>query len=379
MSVTVCVTGSIRHRINAGGSAWLYVNWALGLQALGCRVIWLEVVESNLSEQALRDHLATLRSHLEGLGLTSLIALCSWSGQALPWDASGWYLSLKEASAEADLFLNLGYLPHPDVKLFRRSVFVDGDPGLTQYWMSRGELEIPPHDLYLTIGETVGTAHARFPSCGKQWLFTPLPIHLPAWPVVKSEADAPFTTVSNWWDKNYIEVQGEWFSNEKRTAFLDYLDLPRRTSVPLELALTLTSSEPDEADRKTFQDHGWRIRSLYQARWMPNDYRLYVQGSRGEFSCAKPFYIRLESAMIHDRTLHYLASGKPACVQYTGSSGFLPDAEGLFRFRTLEEAALALQSVGRNYEYHARQARALAEEYFDARKVVTRMLELASN
>ena len=78
-----------------------------------------------------------------------------------------------------------------------------------------------------------------------------------------------------------------------------------------------------------------------------------------------------------DRTLCYLASGRPAVVQHTGVSRLLPDADGLFRFRNLDEAAAALAAAEADYERHCRQARALAEEHFDARRIVARVLERA--
>ena len=78
-----------------------------------------------------------------------------------------------------------------------------------------------------------------------------------------------------------------------------------------------------------------------------------------------------------DRTLCYLASGRPAVVQHTGVSRLLPDADGLFRFRNLDEAAAALAAADADYERHCRQARALAEEHFDARRFVARVLERA--
>jgi hypothetical protein len=83
----------------------------------------------------------------------------------------------------------------------------------------------------------------------------------------------------------------------------------------------------------------------------------------------------LQNAWISDRTLCYLASGKPAVVQDTGPSRFLPERCGLFRFRTLNEAVRCLETVAADYDEQCRQARALAEEHFDARKVVRRLLE----
>jgi hypothetical protein len=85
----------------------------------------------------------------------------------------------------------------------------------------------------------------------------------------------------------------------------------------------------------------------------------------------------MENAWVSDRTLCYLASGKPAVVQHTGASRFLPDAAGLFRFRDLAEAARCLEVVAADYERQAGLARALAEEHFDARKVVRTVLERA--
>jgi hypothetical protein len=72
-----------------------------------------------------------------------------------------------------------------------------------------------------------------------------------------------------------------------------------------------------------------------------------------------------------------LASGKPAVIQNTGPSSFLPSGEGLFRVATPSEAADALAAVNADYGRHGRAARAIAETYFDARPILDRMLNLA--
>jgi hypothetical protein len=107
----------------------------------------------------------------------------------------------------------------------------------------------------------------------------------------------------------------------------------------------------------------------------PNDYQSYVQGSLGEFSCAKPSCIRLANAWISDRTLCYLASGRPAVVQHTGPSRFLPDSAGLLRFRDLPEAVEKLRLASERWDEHSSMARSLVEQYFCARRVVKRLLE----
>src|SRR5213592_4503092 len=75
--------------------------------------------------------------------------------------------------AGADLLLNLWHsAPAPVVQRFRRSAFVDTDPGLLQIWMTTGGVDLAPHDIYFTIGETVGQPGAPFPDGGRAWLYT---------------------------------------------------------------------------------------------------------------------------------------------------------------------------------------------------------------
>src|SRR5438067_9848182 len=161
----------------------------------------------------------------------------------------------------------------------------------------------------------------------------------------------------------------------KRTAFLPFLDLPRHTTQPLELALYLT--EKDSQDRAGLERHGWTIRDSRTVAGDPDSYREYVQRSRGEFSCAKPSCMEFQNAWISDRTICYLASGKPAVVQHTGPSAYLPSGEGLFRFSTLEEATEALASLNACYERHCRAAREIAEFMFDGKQVVEAILNHA--
>jgi peptidoglycan/xylan/chitin deacetylase (PgdA/CDA1 family) len=45
MPITVCLSPSgTFYYPEGGGHLWVYLNWALGLRSLGCRVIWLECV-----------------------------------------------------------------------------------------------------------------------------------------------------------------------------------------------------------------------------------------------------------------------------------------------------------------------------------------------
>jgi hypothetical protein len=370
MSTRVCLSANTLAYPEGGGHLWVYLNWALGLRAAGCRVVWLETVDSSIPAVDVRELAASLKDRLRHYQLADSVALCSETGEPLPREVAG------GGDFEADLLLNLRYDLSPAVvRRFPRSALIDIDPGLLQFWVSGGHIELARYDAYFTIGETVGQPGSRVPETGLKWQYTPPCVALDWWPVSPTPADAPFTTVSHWFEDEWVEDAEGYYRNDKRSGFLPFLELPLRSRQPLELALCL--AEDEEEDRAALQRHGWRVRRAQTVTSTPWSYQRYIQASRGEFSCVKPSCIRLANAWVSDRTLCYLASGKPAVVQHTGPSRFLPDAEGLFRFRDVEEAARCLETATADYERQSRQARALAEEFFDARKVVKRVLERA--
>ena len=374
MSVTVCVACYSLRYLEGGAYMWVFLNWALGLRSIGCRVIWLDSFLPDISAQKVGRDAAELKERLDRFGLGTDVAVIYRDGNTPPLP-SGAYLDL-DAAAEADLFINLGYdLDARVVRRFRRSAFVDIDPGLTQTWVALGQLELVPHDLYFTYGETVGQPGSKIPDCGIFWRYTSPPVFLPEWPVA---ADGPsaYTTVTDWWG-DWIEINGICLDNSKRAAFLEYVELPNVTPYALELALPLSESEDVANDLDLLRRNGWSTRHVWEVTRTPEDFRSYVQSSRGEFSCMKTGYGRLKTSWIGERALGYLSSGKPAVIQCTGKSSFLPYDEGLFRFRSIDEAAAALCAIERDYEKHSRAARALAEEYFDSKRIAANVLEQA--
>ena len=375
---TVCMTPLTLGYPQGGGHLWVYLNWALSLQALGCRVIWLEDIGEHAANNPQPDverDIATLSARLDAQGLNGALALTSFGGHELDPGLVEGRLDLEATAAEADLMLDFAYdTPRSALALFRRSALVDLDPGLLQLWMSQGKMEVSAHDVNFTIGETVGTSEASFPDGGLRWHHTPSPVFLPAWPTTGSNS-GPYTTVTNWWE-GWIELDDQPICNDKRLAFLPYAELPARTKQPLELALTLDDYTV-ETDVPIMEQGGWHMRDAWEICSSPEDYRTYIQGSRAEFSCAKPSCALLANAWISDRTLCYLASGKPAVVEHTGPSRFLPEADGLLRFRNMDEAMAAIEDVEADYDRHSRRARELAEEHFDGEKVLQRVLEIA--
>lgn len=378
--VVVCAHNVVNFP-EGGGHLWVFVQYVRGLTAAGCEVWWLEQFRRGADAAAdarrLSEHLDRLRS----LGLDGRVLVYAPSD-----DASGrQWLAAPPGGGEtvlrsADLLLNFHYAIDPDLlALARRTALVDIDPGLLQFWMAAGQLAVPLHDRYLTIGETVGAPGSAIPDCGLDWVRFRPPVSLADWAVARAAPNPAFTTVAGWWAGEYVRgpERGRevFYENTKRMAFLRIAELPRLTSQPLELALYLGPG--DAVDRQALEHRGWRVRHSREVARTPDMYRDYIQRSRGEFSVVKPSCVRLQNAWISDRTLCYLASGKPAVVEHTGPSADLPNGIGLFRFATIADAAAALDAVNTDYRRHCRAARELAEAYFEATAAARDILEAA--
>src|SRR5947207_151244 len=333
-----------------GGHFWVYLQYVLALRQLGCDVYWLEAFRTKGRAEREAAALDTFRARMERYGLSGKVILYLTRSQTPMAEAPTEYLNVSRAEAEAvfektDLLLNFHYAISPGLLArFRRTALVDIDPGLLQFWISRGQLTVPRHDAYFTTGENVGKPGGKIPDCGLRWHHIRPAVCLERWPYAADPACEAFTTVSIWDSADWVVDAEERYENTKRVAFLEFADLPRLTKQPLELALFLRT-ERDLADKRDLEGHGWRIRHSREVAATPEMYQLYIQRSRGEFSCAKGSCIKFQNAWVSDRTLCYLASGRPVVVQDTGPSSFLPDGEGMFRFSTAEQAVRAFDVI----------------------------------
>src|SRR6266571_3521050 len=382
MPTVVISSYNVANFPEGGGHLWVYMQYAQGLRQLGCDVYWMENFRRSNDEKRDAVALATFRARMERFGLGGKLILYMSQGPAVAPVLTSAYVGMTQAEAEAifdraDLLLNFHYTINPTLLArFRRTALVDIDPGLLQFWISRGQLAVPPHDCYFTTGETVGTPGALFSDCGLQWIHIRPPVCLEHWPYTFDPRAEAFTTVSTWSGDTWLVDENGLYESTKRVSFLQFAELPRLTRQPLELALFLKTEE-DLAERRLMESYGWRIRLSPEVAATPESYQTYIQGSRGEFSCAKRSCMKFQNAWVSDRTLCYLASGKPAVVQHTGASAYLPNGDGLFRFTTLEEAAAALDAVCSDYERHCRAAREIVAAYFDATHVVAKILSEA--
>jgi hypothetical protein len=89
----------------------------------------------------------------------------------------------------------------------------------------------------------------------------------------------------------------------------------------------------------------------------------------------KQMYVDTNSGLLSDRSVYYLASGRPVLARDTGIGHLYPTGEGLLTFTTVDEAAAGVEEINGNYARHCKAAREIAEEYFDSDKVLTQLLD----
>jgi hypothetical protein len=157
---------------------------------------------------------------------------------------------------------------------------------------------------------------------------------------------------------------------QKDKEFPRYIDLPRDTAQPLRLALK--GVEPE-----LLTEHGWEVVPSWVISRTPWSYREFIQDSRAEFGVPKHGYAATRSGWFSDRSVCYLASGRPVLVGDTGIADCLPTGSGLLTFRDPAEALAGIDAINSDYVGHRRAARALAEEWFAADKVLPAFLDSA--
>ncbi|MDQ3091060.1 MAG: hypothetical protein M3R46_05225 [Actinomycetota bacterium] len=375
----IMVSGALANRPFNGGGAWVRLSWARGLRRLGFEVVFVEqiapegCVDAAGAQTDLETsvNLAYFREVTERFGLAGSSVLIGGGERTYGLGFS----ELLEMAEEAELLVNLsGHLSaEPVLRRLRRTAYVDIDPGFTQFWHADGTLRLPVHSYYFTIGESIGSAACSIPTAGVRWRPIRQPVVLDDWPPAEEGNPTHFTTIASW-----RGPYGPIYHNGRRLGvkaheFRKVMPLPRHTSQTFEIALDIHPG--DAYDRERMLHHGWRLVDPREATADPQAFRRYVAQSGAEFSVAQGVYVDTNSGWVSDRTVRYLASGKPALVQDTGFARNYGLDGGLLPFRSLREAIAGARAIEREYEHHRRAARALAEEMFDSDRVLGRMLE----
>ena len=365
--VRIIVSGAIA-KYRLGGMTWHHLQYVLGLALLGHDVYYLE--DTGESGRAGTAYLARVMDRF-GLG-------DRWAYRNKHGDWAGLSEQRRRAAiSSADLLVNLsGELARPEAyREVPRLAFVDTDPIFNQMklgWDPVFRTMVDLHDVHFSFGErladtSLNTAH--------DWIPTRQPVALAEWSAPSPPREA-FTTIMSWRTRGTTRIHAGDEYGEKDVELLRFLDLPEQVA-PAKLELALNLSKGPRAPVGQLTSKGWRLVDPSDVCNDLDSYRAYIQSSMGEWGVAKNGYVRGSPGWFSERTACYLAAGRPAVVQDTGFPSILPVGEGLFAFRTVEEAADAILDVVAHYGRHSRAARAIATEYFDSDKVLTNLVERA--
>ena len=88
MAPTVCLYARTLDYPEHGGHHWVYLNWALGFQACGYAVLWMEGVQPDEPVERLSHNLDLLRKRLEPYGFAERVVLCGHTPATGPQDRS---------------------------------------------------------------------------------------------------------------------------------------------------------------------------------------------------------------------------------------------------------------------------------------------------
>jgi hypothetical protein len=369
-----------------GGQTWLYLNWLRGLRQLGHDVWYVEddsVWPYDPVQNTTTDDCAYAVRHIsacmERIGLKD-----RWAFRLADRDGACVRCfgltppELDDLYRTSDALLNVvgatGLVERHMAAPFR--VYVETDPVLVELQLASGDHTtwnpFADHDAIVTYGENYGAPDCGVPLNGTIYKKTRQPIDTELWPMAFDSSARAFTTIGNYrHEGNDIAYNGEVYRWSKHHEWEKFLDVPRHTTQPFELALKTDAA----ADRERLEAHGWRVVPPFEMSLdIFGGYQEYFRQSRAEFTVAKDQNVRLRSGWFSERDACYLACGKPVIAQDTGFSNILPTGEGLFAFTTQEDALAAVDAINGDYRRHCVAARAIAEEYFRADAVAAKLL-----
>ena len=370
------------------GVIWQHIHYLVGLQRLGHDVYYIEdsarlpynpeTFEINNEF----DYAAWLLNRLsQEFGFKNRWGFCARYLPGTP--TAGLPLKkIRQLYRDADAILNIcGAQEFNDDLLVSDSIlYIESDPGVEQIKIDKGVRStvsyLGRHHALFTFGENVGTKSFPVPTHGFKWLPTRQPVVTDLWKTNRSPSRAAvFTSVANWSTSGLKDItwRGEKYLWSKSREFLRFISAPKESGETFELATNIN----DAKTRANFERRGWRLSSPLQMSvdyWL---YRDYIRRSKGEFTVAKDQYVRLNTGWFSDRSVCYLAAGRPVIIQETGFTKIYGGKAGLLSFRSPGEIVDAVKMINADYVKHSRAARALAREFFEAKKVLKSILDHA--
>lgn len=360
-----------------GGATWAVLQYLLGLRDLGHQVHFVETITS----KALTPSGANLAESLNAVYFQHVIKTFCLEQEATLLDPETMetlgssYKELLDYAQRSDVLLNLSGLLNAAelMEPIPIRAYVDLDPGFTQLWHQIEDVDVgyAGHNQFVTIGHLIGQETCAVPTGGIEWVTTLQPIVLDYWPVAGRVTHEALTTIANWRGYGSIAYSGR-FYGQKAHSLRPFFELPRKTLEKFILALAI---HPDEkSDLEQMNRFGWQLLDPASHAGTPETYQLFVQGSKAEFGFAKSGYVEANCGWFSDRSICYLASGRPVIAQETGFSDFLPTGDGLLAYENMEDLLACISVLNGDYDHHCSSARQLAEDHFDSRIVLSDLL-----
>jgi hypothetical protein len=354
-----------------GGATWAALQYALGFAELGHEVLVLDEVHGS-GDRGRRAQ--ALEEVAAAYGVAGRIAMIDGPGSSIGLP----YRDVLAFASSADLLVNLaGTVRDGDVlDPISNRLFVDLDPGFTQLWQAEGiDLGLSRHTSFASVGLLLGDDDCPIPTGGVEWRPTLPPVALVHWPVAENAPREGVTTIANWRSYGSLEHEGIRYG-QKAHSVRKLFELPRLLGEPIRFALLIDPAETH--DLRELHEHGWELLNPQLCTGTPAAYADFVRASAAELGIAKEGYVVGRCGWFSDRSVCYLASGRPVVAQRTGWERLLPEGEGLLGFATAEDAATALAEVKARPDRHRRVAREIAVEYFDSRRVLSNLIAGAS-
>jgi hypothetical protein len=362
----------------AAGNICSIMHWAIGFRELG----WEVWIAEHLSSSELQPPESPGQaSPQEEYWKTTVEEYGFRSCECLLIDGESPQLeAFREFAASADLFINYaGHFKRLDL-LGSRTVkaYLDVDPAFTQLWVevSKSDMNLEGHDVFLTVGTTLNLPGALLPTLGREWIPVFPPVVADYWRQKlgagpKVAVDVPWTTIAHWYGYPELQWQGRRYAG-KRESLVEMRSLPQYVLRPCAIATDLA---PDWEDYAPFTEAGWRFIPASQVCRNVSSYLDFIAESRGEIGIAKEGYIVSRGGWMSDRSVVYLALGRPVVLQETGWTRAVAPSEGMLVFHNIRDCAEAIRSIEADYETHSQAAQALADTIFSPRGVLKPLLE----
>lgn len=353
------------------------MNWVLSLKSLGWDVWIAEHLESGELEPPEAGY---ERSPQEEFWHDTVAEFGLTDRQCLVIDGKSPDLAaFREFAAGADLFLNYsGQFKKLD--LLGNHVakcYLDVDPGFTQLWAETcgSDMNFAGHDLFFTVGSNFRSPNLRLPRTAEDWIPLCTPCPADYWRGRAASAGCgthdSWTTVSHWYGYSDLVWEGRTYGG-KRDSLAALCDLPRLSGKPFTIASDL---QPEWEDHDAFIEGGWRLASTADVCRDVDSYLHFIGGSRGEIGVAKGGYVVSRGGWFSDRSMIYLALGRPLVLQDTGWPEVVAPQAGLLSFADAEGAADCINTVEEDPGFHARGAGNLVDTVFSPASALAPLLE----